>query len=106
MRIEAAAYRGKPDYFELIGPWTRPERQQPDRFTAGISAFLVGFIVVLLSMIVVGTLLARRNLRLGRSDETAPFVWRFSFLGLEAMVWLFGAHHALNFYESRLSSRS
>jgi hypothetical protein len=26
MRIEAAAYRGKPVYFELIGPWTRPER--------------------------------------------------------------------------------
>ena len=29
MRIEAAAYRGKPVYFELIGPWTRPERMQP-----------------------------------------------------------------------------
>jgi hypothetical protein len=25
MRIEAAAYRGKPVYFELIGPGTRPE---------------------------------------------------------------------------------
>ena len=24
MRIEAAAYRGKPVYFELIGPWTSP----------------------------------------------------------------------------------
>ena len=28
MRIEAAAYRGKPVYFELIGPWTRPARGQ------------------------------------------------------------------------------
>jgi hypothetical protein len=29
MRIDAASYRGKPVYFELIGPWTRPERMQP-----------------------------------------------------------------------------
>jgi serine/threonine-protein kinase len=27
-RIEAAAFRGKPVYFEMIGPWTRPERMQ------------------------------------------------------------------------------
>jgi hypothetical protein len=29
MRIEAASFMGKPVYFELIGPWTRPERMQP-----------------------------------------------------------------------------
>jgi hypothetical protein len=28
MRIEAAAYRGKPVFFELIGPWPRPERMR------------------------------------------------------------------------------
>jgi hypothetical protein len=41
MRIEAAAYRGKPVYFELIGPWTRPERMQPYQPTAGERVFLV-----------------------------------------------------------------
>ena len=40
MRIEAAAYRDKPVYFELIGPWTRPERMQPYQSTAGKRAFL------------------------------------------------------------------
>ena len=39
MRIEAAAYRGKPVYFELIGPWTRPERMQPYQPTAGERVF-------------------------------------------------------------------
>ena len=41
MRIEAAAYRGKPVYFELIGPWTRPERMQPYQPTGAERAFLV-----------------------------------------------------------------
>ena len=31
LRIEGAAYRGKPVFFDVIGPWTDPERMQPDR---------------------------------------------------------------------------
>ena len=41
MRIEAAAYRGKPVYFELIGPWTRPDRMQMYQPTVGERVFLV-----------------------------------------------------------------
>jgi len=44
MRIVAAAYQGKPVYFELIGPWTRPSRMQPYQYTAGEYAFFVFFI--------------------------------------------------------------
>src|SRR5208337_3162527 len=43
MRIEAAAYRGKPVYFELIGPWTRPERMQPYQLTVGERVFVLVF---------------------------------------------------------------
>jgi hypothetical protein len=39
MRVEAAAYRGKPVYFELIGPWTRPDRMQPYQPTVGEACF-------------------------------------------------------------------
>jgi hypothetical protein len=35
MRIEAAAYRGRPVYFELIAPWTRAESMQPYQQTTG-----------------------------------------------------------------------
>lgn len=69
MRIEAAAYRGKPVYFDLIGPWTRPGRMQPYRLTAGELAFLVTGMVLFLSMLGIGAMLARRNLRLGRGDR-------------------------------------
>jgi hypothetical protein len=102
MRIEAAAYRGKPVYFELIGPWTHPGRMQPYQMTPGQLAFLVIAIVLFLSMLVGGALLARRNLRLGRGDRRgASRLAAFVFV-TGAVVWFFGAHHVPNFYEFSL----
>jgi predicted Ser/Thr protein kinase len=69
MRIEAAAYRGKPVYFELIGPWTHAESRQPHQPTTRERASLAIGIVLLFSMLVGGAMLARRNLRLGRGDR-------------------------------------
>jgi len=99
MRIEAAAYRGKPIYFELIGPWTRPERMQPYEPSAGERAGQVLGIVLVLSLLVGSAMLARRNLRLGRSDRRgASRLAAFVFAAL-TVWWLFGAHHVPNFYE-------
>jgi serine/threonine-protein kinase len=93
MRIEAAAYRGKPVYFEMVGPWTRPERMQPYHPTAGEWAALLILIVLLLSMLLAGALLARRNLRLDRGDRRGAFrLASFVFAAL-AVNWVFGAHH-------------
>jgi hypothetical protein len=69
MRIEAAAFRGRPVYFELIAPWTQPARTQPRDATGGqkvVQVFLIGLLVLLLAG---SALLARRNLRLGRGDR-------------------------------------
>ena len=102
MRIEAAAYRGKPVYFELIGPWTRPERMQPYQPTAGERVFLVIFIVLLLSVLVVGAMLARRNLRLGRGDRRGASRLAAFVFAAWAVAWFFGAHHVPNFAEFAL----
>ena len=99
MRIEAAAYRGKPVYFELIGPWTRPERMQPYQPTAGERVGMVIFIVLLLSLLVVGAMLARRNLRLGRGDRSGAFRLAAFVFAAWAVAWFFGAHHVPNFAE-------
>jgi serine/threonine-protein kinase len=93
MRIEAAAYRGRPVYFELIGPWTRPERMQPYQPAAGERAFLVTGIVLLLSMLVAGAILARRNLRLGRGDRRGAARLAVFVFAAWAVEWLFGTHH-------------
>ena len=99
MRIEAAAYRGKPVYFELIGPWTLPDRMKPHQPTAGQRAFLVIFIVLFLAVLVGGAMLARRNLRLGRGDRPGAFRLAAFVFAAWTMAWLFGAHHVPNFQE-------
>jgi len=99
MRIEAAAYRGQPVYFELIGPWTRPERMQPYQFTGGERASLVILIVLLLSVLVAGTLLARRNLLLGRGDRRGASRLAAFVFAAWAVAWFFGTHHVPNFLE-------
>ena len=35
IRVEAAGYRGRPVWFEIVSPWTRAERMQPWQPTAG-----------------------------------------------------------------------
>jgi serine/threonine-protein kinase len=95
MRIEAAAYRGKPVYFELIGPWTRPDRMP----TVGERVFLVILTVLLLASVVAGAMLARRNLHLGRGDrQGASRLAVFVFAAWVVAVF-FGAHHVLTSYE-------
>ena len=99
MRIEAAAYRGKPVYFELIGPWTRAERMQPNQPTAREWAVLGSSIVLFLSILMVGAMLARRNLRLGRGDRRGAFrLAAFVFAAWE-LAWFFGTHYVPNFFE-------
>jgi hypothetical protein len=93
MRIEAAAYRGKPVYFELIGPWTRPERMQPYQATSGERAVLAIGLVLFPSLLVATAMLARRNLRLGRGDRRGAFRLASFVFACLSVAWLFGAHH-------------
>jgi serine/threonine-protein kinase len=99
MRIEAAAYLGKPVYFELIGPWTRAEGMQPYHATTLEQAGLVIFIVLVLSLLVVGALLARRNLRLGRGDRRGASRLAAFVFAAWTVAWFFGDHHVLAFDE-------
>ena len=101
MRIEAAAYRGKPVYFELIGPWIQPQRMQPYQPTTGEQVAGVVGLILMLSMLVGGVLLARRNLRLGRGDRRgAGHIAGFVF-AVWAVAWSFGAHHVSSVDEFR-----
>ncbi len=93
MRIEAAAYRGKPVYFELIGPWTRPQRIQPYLPSAQEKAGTVIFAVLFLCVLVVGVMLAWRNLRLGRGDRRGAFRLATFVFAVWMVAVLLGAHH-------------
>jgi hypothetical protein len=65
-RIEAAAWRGKPVWLRTIAPWERAERESqgtPYGY-AGLAFFVAMVAIIVLAFAV----LARHNLRLGRSD--------------------------------------
>lgn len=99
IRIEAAAYRGKPVYFEVIGPWTRPTRMKPYEPTAAERVSQVIGLLILGALLVGGVLFARRNLRLGRGDRRGAFRLALFVFALLAAAWLFGASHVASFYE-------
>jgi hypothetical protein len=73
VRIEAAAYRGRPIFFSVLPPWTQAGRMvQAPRSAVGraITAFAV---VIAFATLAVAALLARRHLRTGRGDRQGAF---------------------------------
>jgi serine/threonine-protein kinase len=98
IRVEAGAYRGKAVYFRVILPWTQPTRMEEEEITAGerVAQFL-GISIFFLVPLIVGLLLARRNLRLGRSDRKGAFRLAAFYLVVHTIVWVFTAKHVPNF---------
>jgi serine/threonine protein kinase len=99
IRIEAAAYRGKPIYFEIVAPWSRPERMRELQLRAGTKLLISVVMVLLLSFLIVGVVLARKNLREGRGDRKGAIrlaIYNFSAF---MIAWIFLAHHYAGFEE-------
>jgi hypothetical protein len=93
IRVEAAGYGGRPVYFIIVAPWTRPERMRTFQFRAGPQAASTIALVLLLSMTAVAAGLARRNVRLGRGDRRGAL--RLATYGFVAAVvfWALQADH-------------
>jgi eukaryotic-like serine/threonine-protein kinase len=78
IRVEAAAYRGRPTMFEVLGSWVPVEGgvplAQPGTVWRTIGVIIVGIVPI------AAALMARRNLRLGRGDRRGAFrTWAFAF---------------------------
>ena len=73
VRIEAAAYQGRPVYFQIVAPWDKPLRQEETVLSGRRRAAAAIIISVLLCVIIAAVFLARRNLRQGRSDTKGAF---------------------------------
>jgi serine/threonine-protein kinase len=97
LRVEAASYRGRPVSFKLVAPWDKPYRMQPYVTPPGLKRVLMFLFVVVVTLLLVGAWLARRNFRLGRGDrrgaaKLALFVFAATLLGN-----LVGAGHVPTF---------
>ncbi len=93
LRIEAAAFQGKPVFFSLIGPWSRPLRMRPDPpTTAGRRA---GNLILLAMVVVVvagAALLARRNYVRGRVDRRGALRLSGVLFATMIALWLCRGH--------------
>jgi len=91
LHIEAAARRGKPVFFALIGPWTKPARMNQTQTRSGRVSQIFGLAITLL--IFAGSLLlAYRNHSRGRGDRQGAFRLASLIFILEISICLFRSH--------------
>jgi hypothetical protein len=93
LRVAAAAYRGRPVYFDILGPWSRPTRMErpPTVATQRIAGVTIGGVSLVSS--VMALILWRRNRRLGRGDARGASRFAGALFALAMVRWLAGAHH-------------
>ena len=93
MRVEAAAWRGRPVSFLWIGPWSRSSRDVPGQRSAAAYVGDVVWLLILLTLLFGGAWMARRNLRAGRGDRRGAVRLAAAVLVLQLSMWALGAHH-------------
>jgi hypothetical protein len=94
LRIEAAAYRGRPVFFDVVGPWTDPERMEPGRRSVVDQIAIALIFSTLAGLIAVAGVLARRHIRTNRADRRGA--WRVtSYLAIAGLLsWVLRASHS------------
>jgi hypothetical protein len=92
LRVEAAAWRGKPVYFAMIGPWTQPARLPQKEQTAGKKASTISAICFLISILAGAVWLARWNHVRGRGDRQGAFRLALFVFCAEIALWLTKSH--------------
>jgi len=97
LRVEAASWRGKPVYFNMIGPWTTPAA--PYQWTTA-QATVNGVFMIVFSVLIIGGLwLARRNVKLGRGDRNGAARIATLVFWVYLALWALDAHHVLYYSE-------
>ena len=93
LHVEAAAYRGKPVYFDVVGPWTRPTRMEP-RTDSRVDRIIEGVAVVVITILmVIAGAMARRNLLTKRADRRGAARVMAFMAGSTLLAWIVTAHH-------------
>jgi hypothetical protein len=93
LRVEAAAFRGRPVYFETIAPWTKALRDEPWDLTPARRRFAVALFAVFMTVLVTAVWFARRNVRLGRGDRRGASRIALLIFSLAMLGWIVSADH-------------
>jgi predicted Ser/Thr protein kinase len=95
LRVEAAAFQGKPVFFELIGDWTKPQRMKSTETKSLLerAGDIIGTIVFL-GGLVGACFLARRNYLRGRGDREGALRLAIVIFLLEMAIFFCRGHLA------------
>jgi hypothetical protein len=91
LRIEAAAWRGKPVHFRTIYPWTQTTRFEYFRLPDGIPT--IQEILILVSLIG-AALVARSNYRRGKGDQQGALKLSCLIFSINLLTWILASHKA------------
>jgi serine/threonine-protein kinase len=92
IRVEAAAFQGRPVAMRLLEPWNRTRAEETAELAARTRVGAIVQYVTYNLMILAAIFVAWRNVRLGRGDRKTAF--RFAlYLGVVRLLWMVGAHH-------------
>jgi hypothetical protein len=93
LRVEAAAFQGKPVFFSLVGDWTKPDRMIRTEKKSLAQKISEGVGLLLLVGALTGAgLLARKNYRHGRGDRKGALRLATVMFLLEILLFLCRAH--------------
>jgi serine/threonine protein kinase len=98
LRVEAAAYRGRPSFFQVVGPWTRRPRMIDPEQQGRTGAMILrsGVFVIVLGLSIAALALARYNIRSGRGDRRGATRLALFVFGTMTAAWLIGARHSFD----------
>jgi serine/threonine-protein kinase len=92
VRIEAAAFEGRPVAMRLLEPWNQARSEETVTLEEELGVDVIVRELIFNLTIVIAIFVAWRNLRLGRGDRKTAF--RFAlYLGVVRLLWMVGAHH-------------
>jgi serine/threonine-protein kinase len=95
VRIDAAAYRGKPIWFELVTPWD-PFWEVPVRGStpsAGLPPVMLLILSTIVAVAVTAFALALHNWRRGRADRRGAIRVAGVIFCMRLAWWILGGHH-------------
>jgi serine/threonine protein kinase len=95
LRVEAAAWRGKPVFFRIIGPWTVPERMPAPSNTSNQIPSVIMVYLVLISACGI----AWHNFRAGKSDRRGALKMGSIYVLCMAGARLLVTHHTASLQE-------
>jgi serine/threonine-protein kinase len=95
LRIEAAAWHGKPNYFLTVGPWTKPSRMEEEQPSLGKKVSNAVLLATFFLILVGATWQARRNYIQGRGDRDGALRLAVVVFFFQMLLWLCRAHFVL-----------